>query len=101
MTVDVMLSGRLRLDGYGQRYEKRDDGTFRLSLRKGSTVQDVIQGAGVPSERVTMTMVNGRKSQPAARVRSGDRVILIPSDVAMLWRFLGRQNLGAESVFDF
>ena len=101
MTVDVMLSGRLRLDGYGQRHKRRDDGTFRLSLRQGSTVQDVIQGAGVPAERVTMTMVNGRKSQSASPVRSGDRVILIPSDVAMLWRFLGRQNLGAESVFDF
>jgi hypothetical protein len=48
-----------------------------------------------------MTMLNGRKCQQASPVRSGDRVILIPSDVAMLWRFLGLQNLGAESVFDF
>jgi hypothetical protein len=101
MTVNVMLSGRLRLDGYGQRHERRDDGTFRLSLRQGSTVRDVIRGAGVPTDKVTMTMVNGRQSQPAAPVRSGDRIILIPSDVAMLWRFLGKQNLGAESVFDF
>lgn len=101
MTVDVMLSGRLRIDGYGQRHKRRDDGTFPLSLRQGSTVQDVIQGVGVPRDRVTMTMLNGRKCQPASRVRSGDRVILIPSDVAMLWRFLGMQNLGAESVFDF
>jgi hypothetical protein len=48
-----------------------------------------------------MTMINGCKSQPASPVRSGDRVILIPSDVAMLWHFLGSQNLGAESVFEF
>jgi hypothetical protein len=101
MTVDVLLSGKPRLDGYGGRCCRRDDGTFRLSLRRGSTVQDVIQGMGVPTERVTMTMLNGRKCQPASRVRAGDRVILIPSDVAMLWRFLGLQNLGAESVFDF
>ena len=101
MTVNVLLSGKLRLDGYGQGHTKSDDGTFRLSLGQGSTVRDVIQGMGVPTERVTMTMLNGRKCQPASGVRSGDRVILIPSDVAMLWRFLGNQNLGAESVFDF
>jgi hypothetical protein len=101
MTVDVLLSGRLRLDGYGQRYSRREDGTIRLSLKQGGTVQDVIEGMGVPTERVTMTMLNGRKCQPASAVHSGDRLILIPPDVALLWRFLGKQNLGAESVFDF
>jgi hypothetical protein len=48
MTVNVLLSGRLKLDGYGQ-----------------------------------------------------DRVILMPPDVAALWRFLGVQNMGMESVCDF
>lgn len=27
--------------------------------------------------------------------------IIIPPDVAAFWRYLGRMNLGAESVFDF
>jgi hypothetical protein len=36
-----------------------------------------------------------------ARVKADDRVILIPSDVAILWRALGRMNMGMESVFDF
>ena len=101
MTVNVLLSGRLRLDGYGRGHSANDDGTFRLSLGQSSTVKDVIRDMGVPTERVAMTMLNGRKCQPESGVRSGDRVILIPSDVAMLWRFLGNQNLGAESVFDF
>jgi hypothetical protein len=101
MTVNVLLSGRLKLDGYGQGQAMSDDGTFRLDLGRNSTVQDVIQGMGVPIDRVTMTMLNGRKCRQGADVKSGDRVILIPSDVAMLWRFLGKQNLGAESVFDF
>ena len=101
MTVNVLLSGRLKLDGYGQGYSESDDGTFRLSLGRNSTVKDVIKGMGVPFQRVTMTMLNGRKCQQGSGVKSGDRVILIPSDVAMLWRFLGKQNLGAESVFDF
>jgi hypothetical protein len=29
-----------------------------------------------------------------------DRVILTPSDAALLWHYLGLMNLGAESVFD-
>lgn len=101
MTVNVLLSGRLRLDGYGQGHPANDDGTFRLSVRRAGTVQDVIQGMGVPPDRVAMTMLNGRKCQAGSNLRSGDRVILIPSDVMVLWRFLGNQNLGAESVFDF
>jgi hypothetical protein len=101
MTVNVLLSGRLKLDGYGQGHPLGGDGTFRLSLGQGSTVRDVIQRMGVPKDRVTMTMLNGRKCRVGSGVKSGDRVILIPQDVAALWRFLGNQNLGAESVFDF
>jgi hypothetical protein len=101
MTVDVLLSGRLKLDGYGQGHPLSSDGTFRVSLGQGSTVGDVIYGMGVPTDRVTMTMLNGRKCRMGSDVKSGDRVILIPQDVAALWRFLGNQNLGAESVFDF
>ena len=60
MTVSILLSGRLKIDGYGQGHPMNDDSTFRLALREGSTVRDVISGMGVPSERVTMTMINGR-----------------------------------------
>jgi hypothetical protein len=101
MTVNVLLSGRLRLDGYGQNHPQSGDGTFRLSLGKGSTVQDLIERIGVPSDKVSMTMLNARRCKLRAGLSAGDRVILIPSDVAALWRFFGQQNLGAESVFDF
>ena len=101
MTVNVLLSGRLKLDGYGQGHPQGSDGTFELSLGEGSTVQDVVCSMGVPPNRVTMTMLNGRKCQRGFRLKSGDRVILIPRDVAALWRFLGNQNLGIESILDF
>jgi hypothetical protein len=101
MTVNVLLSGRLKLDGYGQGHPMDDDGTFRLPLGEASTVQEAIQGMGVPSDRVAMTMLNGRKCQVGTGLKPGDRVILIPSDVAALWRALGVQNMGMESVFDF
>jgi hypothetical protein len=101
MTVNVLLSGRLKLDGYGRGHSVGDDGTLRLNLREGSTVQDVMARMGVPSDKVAMTMVNARRCEPGAGLKVGDRVILIPPDVAALWRFLGGLNLGAESVFDF
>jgi hypothetical protein len=101
MTVNVLPSGRLHLDGYGQGHSRGSDGTFPLDLGEGSTVQDVIDRLGVPSAQVAMAMRNARQCPVGAQLKTGDRVILIPSDVASLWRFLGCQNLGAESVFDF
>jgi len=101
MTIAVLLSGRLKIDGYGQGKPANSDGTVALDLTDGSTVREVIRGVGVPFEKVAMTMINGRKCDTVAPVRTNDRVILIPEDVAALWRALGRLNLGMESVLDF
>jgi hypothetical protein len=101
MNVNVLLSGRLKIDGYGKGKPENGDGTYRLSLPEGSTVKEVIRGMSVPLDKVALTMLNARKSEVTAPVKPEDRVILIPSDVALLWRHLGRMNLGAESVFDF
>jgi hypothetical protein len=100
MSVNVLLSGRLKLDRYGQDHPMNEDSTFRLALREGSTVQDVIGGMGIPSDRVTMTMLNGCKCQAEVSLKSGDRVILIPQDVAALWRGLHTQNLGMGIGYD-
>jgi Mut7-C ubiquitin len=100
MTVNILLSGRLKIDGYGQGHPMNDDSTFRLALRDGSTVRDAISGMGVPSERVAMTMINGRSCKAEADVKPGDRVILIPEDVAILWRALSLQNLEMGIGFD-
>lgn len=93
MEIDVLLSGMLRIQGYGQGHPLREDGTLRVETGHRSTVTDVIRQLGIPVGRVVMTMRNGRQCQPAASLKPGDRVILIPEDVAMLWRALGRQNL--------
>jgi hypothetical protein len=101
MAIHVLLSGRLKLDGYGNGHLLDPDSTYRLVLEEGSTVHDVIEGMGVPEEKVSMTMINGHQCRCTTCLKSDDRVILIPEDVAAMWRFLGRQNLGYESVFDF
>ncbi len=101
MTVNVLLSGRLKLDGYGRGKPENGDGTFPLNLGEGSTVQDVIQGMNVLPTKVTMTMLNGRNCEGGTSLRTGDRVILIPADVAALWRYLGAMNMNTETVFDF
>ena len=100
MTVNVLLSGRLKIDGYGRGHPMNDDSTFRLALGEQSTVQDVIGGMGVPSEKVTLTMLNGRQCPLETALKPGDKVILIPQDVAILWRALHTQNLGMGIGFD-
>jgi sulfur carrier protein ThiS len=94
LTINVLLSGRLKLDGFGQGRPTANDGTYPLTLGERSTVRQVIKAMNIPADRVTMTMLNGRQCPVDTSLHSGDRVILIPSDVAALWHALGRQNLG-------
>lgn len=101
ITVNVLLSGRLKLDGYGHGKLVNSDGTYSLTLPEKSKVRQAIQGMGVPSRKVTMTMLNGRNCERGTRLKTNDRVILIPSDVAALWRYLGAMNMNKETVFDY
>ena len=101
MNVNVLLSGRLRLDGYGRGKLENRDGTFRLTLPEGSTVQDVVRGMNIPFSNVTMMMLNARQCTAATPVRPDDRVVLAPPDVALLWRHLGMMNMGMGSTCDF
>jgi hypothetical protein len=94
VTVNVLLSGRLKLDGYAKGRPADYDGTYPLALDEGSTVRQAMDGMRVPAGRVVMTMLNGHQCADDTLLRSGDRVILIPEDVAALWRALGRQSLG-------
>jgi hypothetical protein len=100
MNVNVLLSGRLRLNGYGKGRPENRDRTYQLSLPAGSTVREVIGGMQVPPSEVTMTMLNGCQCDVTTHVRSGDRIVLIPSDVALLWRHVGKMNGNGESVLD-
>jgi hypothetical protein len=58
MTVNVLLSGKPRLEGYGNSHARGDDGAHRLSLGDGSTVREVIRGMGVPVDKIAMIMLN-------------------------------------------
>ena len=100
MPVDVLLSGMLRMQNYGQGQTLREDGTYRVYVRRESTVTDIIRRLGIPARQVVMTMRNGRQCQTTARLKQGDRVVLIPEDVAALWRALGRQNLDMGIGYD-
>jgi sulfur carrier protein ThiS len=98
--IDVLLSGMLRIQGYGHGHPLRADGTVRVRMQQRCTVADVIQRLGIPVQRVVMAMLNGRQCRTTADLKQGDRVILIPEDVAMLWRALGRQNLDMGIGYD-
>jgi hypothetical protein len=73
MSINVLLSGRLKLDGYGRGKPENGDGTFPLTLRENSTVREFTQGMGVSLDRVTMTMINDRRYQVEASLKSGHK----------------------------
>jgi sulfur carrier protein ThiS len=98
LTINVLLSGRLKLDGFGQGRPTANDGTYPLTVGDRSTVRQIIEGMNIPTDRVTLTMLNGRQCPVDTPLSSGDRVVLIPPDVAALWRALVRQNLCSDRV---
>jgi hypothetical protein len=55
----------------------------------------------VPLSEVAMTMRNARKCTVTTPVKADDRVVLAPSDVAILWRHLGVMNMGVAGPCDF
>ena len=66
-----------------------------------SKVQQVIHELGIPSSKVAITMLNGRNCERGTRLKTGDQVVLIPSDVAALWRYVGAMNMNRETVIDY
>jgi len=84
VAVNVLQSGRLRLDGFCRGYPTAHDGTCPLTPGEGSTLREAIHGRGVPADRVVMTTISGQQFPVDARLGSGDRVILIPVEGSSL-----------------
>jgi molybdopterin converting factor small subunit len=74
MAVRVFLSTVLR------RYVKGYDGETGVLLEPRSlkTVQDVCLHLGIPSEKIKLAMVNGRRVSLDHGIQDGDRVGLFP-----------------------
>ncbi|HDR14378.1 MAG TPA: TGS domain-containing protein [Desulfobacteraceae bacterium] len=74
MGVRVFLSTVLR------RYVEGYDGENGISLEPQSleTVRDICVRLGIPSEKIKLAMVNGRRVSLDHPIRDGDRVGLFP-----------------------
>ena len=92
LEIRVRLFVRLVLEGYGRGRQAAGDGTFPLTLRDGSKVRDAIEGMRVPAARVGMTLVNARICPLDTPLAPGDRVVLVPQDLAALWPARLRQR---------
>ena len=101
MNVKVLLSGSLKTNGYVNGQPANHDGTYRLEVADGSTVAEVIRGMNIPLAAVALTMVNSRQCALTTPVSEGDRIALIPSDVAPFWRYVELMNLKMVSLVDF
>jgi hypothetical protein len=93
MKVNVILWETLAQANYGSGCPKGDDGALQVALDPGARVQDVIERLGVPSGQVALIRINGHKGRLEANVRAGDRIDLIPQEVASSWRHRARLNL--------
>lgn len=93
VTIHVHLLGRLILERYGQGRQAAIDGTFPLALKDGSTVRQAMEVLRVPASRVVLTMVNTRYCAVDTLLSSGDRVVLVPQDLAALWPARLREDL--------
>jgi len=75
ITVYVKLMGSLLPYGSPGQPE-----LIEISLRNGSTVLEIIQALGIPTERVKLILLNhtgGLLNQP---LKNGDRVSLFPTE---------------------
>jgi hypothetical protein len=93
-TINVLLAGGLKVNGVGQGRSTAKDGTFRLALEEGSTVCKAVEGMGLPAARVALAVLNGQPCTVDSPLNSGDRLLLASEEVAAMWRFVCRQDLG-------
>ena len=98
-TINVLLAGGIKLNGSGPGRMADADGTFPLALEEGSTVCDAIGSMGVPFSEVAITVLNGCRCGVLTPLTSGDRLVLAAKDVAALWRFRCRKNMGTRLGF--
>ncbi len=62
-------------------HEARYDNRVQLDLAEGTTVQQVIEPYGMPTELVHLVLINGTYVQPEERLSR----VLIPGDVLAIW----------------
>lgn len=70
MNINTLLSGRLKIDGNGKGEPENGEGTYRLALPDGSTVEEGIRGTNTPQETVAPTMVNAHMSETMTPVKA-------------------------------
>jgi len=54
------------------------EGIATLEVPESSTVRDVVQRLGIPSELERVTLVNGGNATPERALHAGDVVIVFP-----------------------
>ena len=97
-TISVYVSSRLSLQRFGWGRPIACDGNQSLTVKEGSTLREAIDRVGIPADQLAIPTINGhRPCSLDTRLTSGDRLILIPSNLAVLRRILSRQGQGISS----
>ena len=87
MQVSVLLTGKLRTDGICAECERDHEGRIPLEIRQGACVEDIIHILRIPPCLVAGVTLNGSRCSLSSPLNPGDRVMLMPPEIAPLWRY--------------
>ncbi len=69
MKIKVKLFATLRIDRFSEEV---------FEVESGSTISDIIDVLGLPSEQVSIMFVNGRHAKPDTVLKEGDELAMFP-----------------------
>ena len=76
MQVTVVLGGNLRMEAGGGQTERS------VELSDGAQIEDLVNGLGLPPQRVRLILINGQGATPATHLQEGDRVAMFPPELS-------------------
>ena len=76
MRVTVVLGGNLRIEAGGGQSERS------VELSNGASIEELVDGLGLPPQRVRLILLNGRGAIPSTPLQEGDRVAMFPPELS-------------------
>ncbi len=81
--IEVHLYGKLRR--FTDNQDPTRDSIIYIPVEEGDTIEDVVRHIGIPLEALGSNIfLNGEYSSLGRKVKDGDRLGLVPSDMQLL-----------------
>ena len=67
---------QVKLYGLFQQYAPEERREFKLELRPGSTIEELLETLKIPFDLERILLVNGRRLEPKRMLESGDTIVI-------------------------